>query len=105
MSYCPECAELLKLLESERAKVRAASFNAINVVDWKPRAEQRESELAEARSALQAMQQDINAWREVGEELVRVIQAMTPEQHLDLLPDWFHPRVSELLAAPAHPQE
>jgi hypothetical protein len=39
---------------------------------------------------------ELNAWRELGEEIGRVIDLMPKEQFEDWFPDWFGPRLSEL---------
>ena len=36
-----------------------------------------------------ALQREVNAWRELGDEMWRVVDFMTQEQRDDLLPDWF----------------
>ncbi|HXU02791.1 MAG TPA: hypothetical protein VN903_17620 [Polyangia bacterium] len=40
--------------------------------------------------------EQLKAWRELGDEMVRIISAMSPEQAEDLLPDWFGPRLFDL---------
>lgn len=38
----------------------------------------------------------LNGWIELGEEMGRIISAMSPEQAEDLLPDWFGPRLFDM---------
>lgn len=44
------------------------------------------------------LRERIAAWREVGEEMQRIVSFMTLEQRDDLLPDWFTARLDALLA-------
>lgn len=45
----------------------------------------------------EALRRELNAWREVGEELTRAVEFMPAAQRADLFPDWFKPRLDELL--------
>lgn len=38
----------------------------------------------------------LNAWHEVGDEMRRIVDAMSSDQREDLLPDWFDARLREL---------
>ena len=39
---------------------------------------------------------ELNAWRELGEEMGRIVSLMTPADKEDYLPDWFGPRLFDL---------
>jgi len=39
----------------------------------------------------------LNGWRELGEEMERIVSFMSKEQRSDLLPDWFMDRLLRLL--------
>lgn len=43
---------------------------------------------------------ELNAWRELGEEMGRILSSMSPEQYEDLCPDWFGPRLFDLQVKP-----
>lgn len=38
----------------------------------------------------------LNAWRELGEEMARIVASMGPNLRADLLPDWFDERLGML---------
>lgn len=46
-------------------------------------------------------QHELNAWRELGEEMGRVVSLMPKEQFEDWFPDWFGPRLFDLQVAAA----
>ncbi len=65
-----------------------------------------ELEAALAQTGWQPMVKSLNGWRELGEEMRRVIEAMSDEQRSDLLPDWFVPRLDAfLMPLPPPPEE
>ncbi len=41
----------------------------------------------------------LTAWCEVGNEMLRIVGFMSPEQRDDFLPDWFLPQLLKLAAA------
>ncbi len=47
---------------------------------------------------LSRLAEKVNGWRELGEEMERIALFMSEEQRADLLPDWFLPRLKEMLA-------
>ena len=49
-----------------------------------------------AAAALRGQSKRLNAWRELGEEMARVVASLSAEQREDLLPDWFEPQLSRL---------
>lgn len=47
-------------------------------------------------AALSPTELELNAWRELGEEMGRVISLMSAETFADWFPDWFGPRLFDL---------
>lgn len=47
-------------------------------------------------AALSPTELELNAWRELGEEMGRVISLMPAETFADWFPDWFGPRLFDL---------
>lgn len=43
---------------------------------------------------------ELNAWRELGDEMGRIVSMMTPEDAANYLPDWFGPRLFDLQVKP-----
>lgn len=60
------------------------------------RAEQAEAALTALRAQHAQVTKEVNGWREVGEEMGRIVSFMSPEQKDDLLPDWFGPRLFDM---------
>jgi hypothetical protein len=43
------------------------------------------------------IEHQLNAWRELGDEMERIVSFMSASQRDDLLPDWFAPRLRQML--------
>lgn len=49
---------------------------------------------------IEALRRELMAWREVGAELERALDFIPPRYRRDSFPDWFEPRMRELLHDP-----
>lgn len=68
------------------------------VVPAKTRAELLEATCREKDQQITALKDQVNGFRELAEEMKRVIAAMSSAEREDFLPDWFQPRLSTLLS-------
>jgi hypothetical protein len=102
----PERAQLQQVIAKIRALPRYVESEVVersSMHEWID-ADELELLLSALIAEGPSQPNELNAWRELGDEMGRVISFLSREQYEDLFPDWFGPRLFDLQVRAAVPR-